>query len=158
MSFDLYSETDEDLKGVEPNSMDEGFTSDSSGNGTRFAKRTGIFSIDFPASPKTSKGKGKKSVKVIPATDSNNESDVPNVKETWKDEGGLHNRASASDSDVNIQPSGIITRRNKRSRVTSKMKQQCQDEIPPVGTKESKGTLPWISLGILFIEIGEICQ
>ena len=37
------------------------YDSDSSGNGTRFKGRTGIFSLDFPRSPKVPKGKGKKS-------------------------------------------------------------------------------------------------
>ena len=37
------------------------YDSDSSGNGTRFKGRTGIFSLDFPPSPKVPKGKGKKS-------------------------------------------------------------------------------------------------
>ena len=37
------------------------YDSDSSGNGTRFKGRTGIFSLDFLPSPKVPKGKGKKS-------------------------------------------------------------------------------------------------
>ena len=37
------------------------YDSDSSGNGTRFKGHTGIFSLDFPPSPKVPKGKGKKS-------------------------------------------------------------------------------------------------
>ena len=36
------------------------YDSDSSGNGTRFKGRTGIFSQDFLPSPKVAKGKGKK--------------------------------------------------------------------------------------------------
>ena len=54
-SSDLYSETDEDVR----KNNNDGNTSDSSGNGTRFAHRTGIFSLDFPDSPKVPKGKGK---------------------------------------------------------------------------------------------------
>ena len=45
--------------------------SDSSGNGTRFAKRTGVFEIDFPSDNKTekNKGKGKTSAKKAPAVE-----------------------------------------------------------------------------------------
>ena len=39
------------------------YSSDSSGQGTRFAKRTGNFDLDFPESPKTSKMKGQQSKK-----------------------------------------------------------------------------------------------
>ena len=45
----------------EDNNAVDGNESDSSGNGTRFAHRTGVFSLDFPPSPKVPKGKGKKS-------------------------------------------------------------------------------------------------
>ena len=50
-SSDLYSESD-DTKGNK---------SESSGQGTRFIGRTGVFSLDFPASPVVPKGKGKNS-------------------------------------------------------------------------------------------------
>ena len=53
MSSDLFSES-EDNKGGDGND------SESSGNGTRFANRTGIFSLDYPDSLKVRKGKGKK--------------------------------------------------------------------------------------------------
>ena len=55
LSSDLFSES-------EDNNAVDGNESDSSGNGTRFAHRTGVFSLDFPLSPKVPKGKGKKSM------------------------------------------------------------------------------------------------
>ena len=54
MSSDLFSES-EDNHGTKAEDTD------SSGNGTRFAHRMGIFSLDFPDSPRVPKGKGKKS-------------------------------------------------------------------------------------------------
>ena len=53
----------------------EELDSDSSGNGTRFAKRTGIFELDFPSDntkPKL-KGNGKKSAPKHPRLDTVNE-------------------------------------------------------------------------------------
>ena len=55
LSSDLFSES-EDNNGVDGNE------SESSGNRTQFAHRTGVFSLDFPPSPKLPKGKGKKSM------------------------------------------------------------------------------------------------
>ena len=54
MSSDLFSESEE-------NNPTEADDTDSSGNGTQFAHRTGVFSLDFPDSPRVPKGKGKKS-------------------------------------------------------------------------------------------------
>ena len=54
MSSDLFSESEE-------NNPTEADDTDSSGNGARFAHRTGVFSLDFPDSPRVPKGKGKKS-------------------------------------------------------------------------------------------------
>ena len=54
MSSDLFSESEE-------NNSTEADDTDSSGNGTQFAHRTGVFSLDFPDSPRVPKGKGKKS-------------------------------------------------------------------------------------------------
>ena len=71
MSSDLYSEADDILEG--PNN---GTSSDSSGNGTRFSKCTGIFSLDFPPSPKVSKGKGKKSWPLVQHKQEDTDSDV----------------------------------------------------------------------------------
>ena len=53
VSSDLYSES-------ENNNAGDGYDTESSGNRTRFAHRTGVFSLDFPASLKVPKGKGKK--------------------------------------------------------------------------------------------------
>ena len=55
LSSNLFSES-------EDNNAVDGNDSESSGNGTQFAHRTGVFSLDFPASPKVPKGKGKKSM------------------------------------------------------------------------------------------------
>ena len=105
MSSDLYSETDEG----------DGQCSDSSGNGTLFAKHTGIFSLDFPPSPRVPKGQGKKSKKEAKENKSSQESDVTTVMPTQTQEltvtgcDGL-----TSDSDVIIQPSGFITERKGR--------------------------------------------
>ena len=49
-SSDLYSQSDDG----------RGSDSESSGQGTRFRGRTGVFSLDFPQSPCVPKGKGKK--------------------------------------------------------------------------------------------------
>ena len=61
VSSDLFLETDDDgNKEVKAHTSD-GNATDSSGNGTRFKLCTGVFSVDFPPSPKVPKGKGKKS-------------------------------------------------------------------------------------------------
>ena len=54
MSSDLFSES-------EDNNATEADDTDSSGNGTRYAHRTGVFSLDFPESPRVPKSKGKRS-------------------------------------------------------------------------------------------------
>ena len=58
-------EADSTSDGYLSSKVDQGFMgqydSDSSGNGTRLKGHTGIFSQDFPTSPKVSKEKGKKS-------------------------------------------------------------------------------------------------
>ena len=61
VSSDLFSETDEDGNKEPKVHTSDGNATDSSGNGTRFKLRTGVFSVDFPPSPKVPKGKGKKS-------------------------------------------------------------------------------------------------
>ena len=45
LSLDLFSKS-------EDNNAVDGNDSESSDNGTRFTHRTGVFSLDFPASPK----------------------------------------------------------------------------------------------------------
>ena len=74
------------------------YSSDSSGEGTRFAKRTGNFDLDFPESPKVSKMKGnqvKKSTK--------------NLQKLSEDTIANNNRTASSDSesDTVIQPFGV---------------------------------------------------
>ena len=74
------------------------YSSDSSGQGTRFAKRTGNFDLDFPESPKTSKMKGNQLKKIS--------KNVPKISE---DSIGNKNKTtgSESESDTVIQPSGV---------------------------------------------------
>ena len=116
MSSDLYSEADDILDGA-----NDGTCSDSSGNGTRLSKCTGVFSLDFPPSPKVSKGKGKKSRPFIPQKQEDTDSDVTTVMPTQTQElrVTLH-QITTSDSDVVIQPSGFVTERKKRRRSTSR--------------------------------------
>ena len=76
------------------------YSSDSLGQGTRFAQRTGVFDIDFPASGKVSKVDAKhpkKSSKV----------EVSRQPNTGISHCELDMNPSASESDTNIQPSGI---------------------------------------------------
>ena len=78
------------------------YSSNSSGQGTHFAQRTGVFDIDFPASAKVSKVDAKhpkKSSKV----------EVSRPANTAISDCELDNNPSASESDTNIQPSGTAT-------------------------------------------------
>ena len=81
------------------------YSSDSSGQGTRFVQRTGIFELDFPTSGKVSKGDAKhrkksSKYKII-------------VKENEKmSTSELDTNASASETETNIQQSGFITKPN----------------------------------------------
>ena len=81
MSLDLYSEGDDFVEGA-----NDGQCTDSSGNGTRFSKHTRIFSLDFPPSPKVSKGKGKKSRPIVPEEHDDTDSDVTTVMPTQTQE------------------------------------------------------------------------
>ena len=121
MSSDLYSEADDILEG--PN---DGTCSDSSGNGTRFSKHTGIFSLDFPPSPKVSKGKGKKLWPLLAHKQEDTDSDVTTVMPTQTQElrVTLHQIAT-SDSEVVIQPSGFMAVCKKRKRSTSRLHKHC---------------------------------
>ena len=110
MSSDLYSEADEILE-----MGNDGNCSDSSGNGTRFSKHTGVFSLDFPPSPNVSKGKGKKSRPIVTEEHEETDSDVTTVMPTQTQEltvTGHH--VATSDSDVVIQPFGIHHRTEKK--------------------------------------------
>ena len=139
MSSDLYSEADEIL-----DMGNDGNCSDSSGNGTRFSKCTGVFSLDFPPSPKVSKGKGKKSRPIITEEREETDSDVTTVMPTQTQEltvTGHH--LATSDSDVVIQPSGFITECKKRKRSTSRRHESATIVAKGVNcnaTKKMKGT------------------
>ena len=83
---------------------------------------TGVFSVDFPSSPKVPKGKGKKSKGTArqELELSGAESDVTTVMPTQTQELTVSGPPSGtSDSDIVIQPSGFITSRRKRKRSTS---------------------------------------
>ena len=66
----------------------------SSGDGTRFKNRTGIFDLDFPPTQKISKGKAKISTSKI------HQSQVPNVSREITE--------SDNDSDIDIRQSGVV--------------------------------------------------
>ena len=87
MSSDLFSESEDNKAG-------DGNCSESSGNGTQFANRTGIFSLDFLDSLKVPKGKGRKTkpTHVVPkkkevevdSTDSENPTTFRGCQVTFK--------------------------------------------------------------------------
>ena len=81
------------------------YSSDSSGQGTRFVHRTGIFELDFPTSGKVSK---------VDAKHHKESSKYKNiVKENEKmSTSELDTNASASETETNIQQSGFIKKRN----------------------------------------------
>ena len=74
------------------------YSSDSSGQGTRFAKRTGNFDLDFPESSKTSKMKGNQLKKSSKNVAKISEDSIGNKKKTT---------GSESESNTVIQPSGV---------------------------------------------------
>ena len=122
VSSDLFSETDDDGNKEAKAHTSDGNATDSSGNGTQFKLRTGVFSVDFPPSPKVRKGKGKKSKATArqPLELSAAESDVTTVMPTQTQDLTVSGPPSGtSDSDIVIQPSGFITSRRKRKRSTS---------------------------------------
>ena len=77
------------------------YNSDSSGQGTRFAKRTGVFDIDFPASVKVSKvdSKHPKKCSKVKLSSQNMTTNSPSE---------VDSNLSASESDGNIQQSGFV--------------------------------------------------
>ena len=81
------------------------YSSDSSGQGTRFAQRTGIFELDFPGSGKVSKVDAKHPKKSSKCKNVVKQNENMSTSE-------LDTNASASDSETNIQPTGFITKRN----------------------------------------------
>ena len=149
VSSDLFSETDEDSNKEPKAHTSDGNATDSSGNGTRFKLCTGVFSVDFPPSPKVPKGKGKKSKGTArqQLELSGAESDVTTVMPTQTQELTVSGPPSGtSDSDIVIQPSGFITSRRKRKRSTSNKSRSsdvrdrdCQDRVQPTEvTKRAK--------------------
>ena len=76
------------------------YSSDSSGKGTRFAKRTGNFDVDFPVTPNVSKIDAKHPKKCSKANNAGETS--RNVR--------TYTNVYSSDSDSAILPSGRITR------------------------------------------------
>ena len=81
------------------------YSSDSSGQGTWFAQRTGIFELDFPASGKVSKVDAKHPKKSSKYKNIVKENENMSTSE-------LDTNASASESETNIQQSGFITKCN----------------------------------------------
>ena len=81
------------------------YSSDSSGQGTRFAHRTGIFELDFPTSGKVSKVDAKHCKKSSKYKNIVKENEEMSTSE-------LDTNASASETDTNIQQSGFITKPN----------------------------------------------
>ena len=69
----------------------------SSGDGTRFKNRTGIFDLDFPATQKISKGKSKVS------TSKKHQSQIPNVLTEITE--------TDNDSDIDIRQSGVVAQK-----------------------------------------------
>ena len=69
----------------------------SSGDGTRFKNRTGIFDLDFPPTQKISKGKSKVS------TSKTHPSQIPSVSREITE--------SDSDSDIDIRQSGVVAKK-----------------------------------------------
>ena len=81
------------------------YSSDSSGQGTQFAHRTGTFELDFPTSGKVSKVDAKHPKKSSKYKNIVKENEKMSTSE-------LDTNASASESETNIQQSGFITKPN----------------------------------------------
>ena len=81
------------------------YSSDSSGQGTQFAQRTGIFELDFPTSIKVSKVDAKHRKKSSKYKNIVKENEKMSTSE-------LDTNASASETETNIQQSGFITKPN----------------------------------------------
>ena len=77
------------------------YNSDSSGQGTRFAKRTGVFDIDFPASAKVSKVDSKHPKKCSKVK-------VSRQNITTYSPSEVDSNFSASESDGHIQQLGFV--------------------------------------------------
>ena len=86
------------------------YSSDSSGQGTRFAMRTGDFDLDFPESPKVPEMKGNQTKKGV-----TNKAQVP----TGSDKDNNNDNTCASDSDAVIEPSGVPMKQNEGNEESS---------------------------------------
>ena len=75
------------------------YDSDSSGNGTRFKGRTGIFSLNFPPSPKVPKGKGKKSISDVDVCEGTSGGDQITRHSQSSDGMGTDKNTEASNDD-----------------------------------------------------------
>ena len=112
ISSDLYSEIDEDKTKTVEEQFTDSYGSDSTGNCTPFANRTGIFSLDFPPSPKVPKGKRKKMRVTIKSPEPpTSDSDCMMILLTQTQELTVTGTTDLnSDSDIVIQPSGFVTK------------------------------------------------
>ena len=81
------------------------YSSDSSGQGTHFAMRTGDFDLDFPESPKVPKMKGNQSKKGA----KNNAQITTGSDKEYNN----NDNTCESDSDAVIQPSGVPMQQNE---------------------------------------------
>ena len=89
------------------NDKEESLSDDSlsSGDGTRFKKRTGIFDLDFPPTQKISKGKSKVS------TSKTHASQIPSVSRQIME--------SDSESDIDIRQSGVVANKNSNEAIST---------------------------------------
>ena len=86
------------------------YSSDSSGQGTHFAMRTGDFDLDFPESPKVPKMKCNQTKKGL--------KNKPQAS-TALDKDNNNDNTCASDSDAVIEPSGVPMKQNEGNEESS---------------------------------------
>ena len=93
------------------------YSSDSSGQGTRFAKRTGNFELDFPDSPRRPKMKYQQSKKST--------KNVTKISEVMP--GKENNIPSGTESDTRIEPSGVPMKERHASAHSSDIQSETAD-------------------------------
>ena len=93
------------------------YSSDSSGQGTRFAKRTGNFDLDFPDSPRRPKMKDQQSKKST--------KNVSKFSEVIP--GNENNIPSGTESDTRIKPSGVPMKERHASGPSSDIQSETAD-------------------------------
>ena len=86
------------------------YSSDSTGQGTHFAMRTGDFDLDFPESPKVPKMKGNQTKKGF-----KNKQQAS----TGSDKDNNNDNTCAGDSDAVIEPSGVPMKQNEGNEESS---------------------------------------